>query len=261
VRHIRELFDLSGKVALVTGAAGGYGVPITRGLAQAGAHVVVASRDVGKCAQFVEELRSEQLSAEVETFDMGEPVSIEALAARIRMRHNGLDFLVNNAVQRPRATHYDEQSQAEWEQSLRINGVGLHCCTKAFAGDMAARGGGAIINIGSIYGVLAPDFRLYEGEDFSSPADYAFHKGGMVMYTKYCATYYASKNIRVNCISPGGFGGDPGTPFVQRYNARVPLGRMAAEEDIAGVVVFLASNAAAYITGVNLMVDGGLSAW
>ena len=125
---------------------------------------------------------------------------------------------------------------------------------------MAAHGGGSIINIGSIQGMVGPDLTLYEGIDWSAPPDYFFHKGGLLQLTRYAAAKLGPRQVRVNCISPGGFFADQDAKFVQRYNARTFLNRMASATDLKGVIVFLASDASAYITGANIPVDGGYTA-
>jgi NAD(P)-dependent dehydrogenase (short-subunit alcohol dehydrogenase family) len=253
-----EQFRLDGQVAVVTGGAGLYGTPISRALAQAGATVVVASRTLANCEERAAELRAEGLDCHAETFDQGDVESIRALHDRVSDTHGTPNILVNNALYRS-PTHYDEATPEQWAAALQANCAGVHFCTLVFAEGMRAAKQGAIINIASIYGVVAPDFRIYEGEDFASPPDYPFHKGGMIAYTRYCASLFAPEGVRVNCISPGGYASGQSDRFTERYNDRVPLGRMAADADITGPVVFLASDAARYITGINLVVDGGLT--
>ncbi len=257
---VNAMFRLDGKVAFVSGGSGLYGTPISRALAQAGATVIIASRNRERCEERAQEFRTEGLDCESDQFDMGDAASIDALHARIVERHGGVDILVNNAVGRS-PTYYDEATPEQWAEANRVNVTGIQLCTRTFSQSMIQRGGGCIINISSIYGCVAPDFRIYEGLSFASPPDYAFHKGGLIQYTRYCATYFAAQGIRVNCISPGGYLAGQADVFQERYNNRIPLGRMATDADIAGPVVFLASDAARYITGINLMVDGGLTAW
>jgi NAD(P)-dependent dehydrogenase (short-subunit alcohol dehydrogenase family) len=131
---------------------------------------------------------------------------------------------------------------------------------RTFGDAMARRGRGSIVNVGSIMGMVGPDFSLYEGFDWNAPPDYFFHKGGMVQLTRYAASKLGPHGVRVNCVSPGGFLADQDPVFVDRYNARTFLGRMAGDGDLGGPIVFLASDAAAYITGANLPVDGGYTA-
>ncbi len=253
-----DLFRLDGKLALVTGGAGFYGTPISRALAQAGAKVIIASRTREQCEERAAEFREEGLDCVAEQFDMGDPESITSLCERITSSHGTLDILVNNALLRS-PTHYDEATPEQWAAALQANITGIHLCTSVFSAGMRKRGSGSIINIASIYGVVAPKFEIYEGLDFSSPPDYPFHKGGLIAYTRYCASLFGPEGVRVNCLSPGGYYSGQADVFVDRYNARIPLGRMADDDDIAGPVVFLASEASRYITGANILVDGGLT--
>jgi len=253
-----DLFRLDGQLALVTGGAGFYGTPISRALAQAGAKVIIASRSRERCEERATEFRQEGLDCVAEQFDMGDPGSITALCKRITSEHGTLDILVNNALLRS-PTRYDEATPEQWAAALQANITGIHLCTSAFSAGMRKRGSGSIINIASIYGVVAPKFEIYEGLDFSSPPDYPFHKGGLIAYTRYCASLFGPEGVRVNCLSPGGYYSGQADVFVDRYNARIPLGRMADDDDIAGPAVFLASQASRYITGANILVDGGLT--
>jgi NAD(P)-dependent dehydrogenase (short-subunit alcohol dehydrogenase family) len=253
-----DLFRLDGKLALVTGGAGLYGTPITRALAEAGARVIIASRDRARCEARASDLRADGLDCRAEQLDQGDPESIRALRDRIEAEDGPLDILVNNAVQRT-PPHYDEATPDQWAEALRVNITGVHYCTLYFSEGMRKLGRGAIVNVASIYGVVAPKFSVYEGLDFSSPPSYAFEKGGLIAYTRYCASLFAPDGVRVNCVSPGGYYSGQSETFVERYDARVPLGRMAGDEDILGPVVFLASEASRYVTGINLLVDGGLT--
>jgi NAD(P)-dependent dehydrogenase (short-subunit alcohol dehydrogenase family) len=146
---------------------------------------------------------------------------------------------------------------------MRVNAVGTFIITSAFLEPMVERRSGNIINIASMFGLIAQDPHIYEGTGLDSDpyGDYFFHKAGLIHYTHYLAARYAEYNIRVNCISPGGFFANQPPKFVENYNRRTPLGRMATEDDIKGAVVYLASDASAYVTGHNLVVDGGRTIW
>ncbi len=149
----------------------------------------------------------------------------------------------------------------DWEETSRVNSLGLFLLTKQVSLHMVRQRSGSIVNIASIYGVVGPDFSLYAGTEMTMPAFYAFDKGGMISFTRYLACRLSASNVRVNCISPGGLrDGSQPPAFVAAYESRVPLGRLAGSEDIKGAVVFFASDASAYVTGVNLMVDGGWTA-
>lgn len=252
------MFSLKNRVALVTGGAGMYGRQIVQGLAQAGAEVAMASRDVAALEKYAQSLRSEGLSVQAYELDQADDASVQALRRRLEDDHGKVDVLVNNAVARTMSDWSDPLEK--WEASMRVNATGVFNMTRTFGDAMAERGGGSIINIGSLMGMVGPDFSLYEGFSWNAPPDYFFHKGGMIQLTRYAAAKLGPKGVRVNCISAGGYFNNQDPVFVQRYAARTFLGRLANDHDLQGVIVFLASDAAAYITGANIPVDGGYTA-
>lgn len=253
--RVLDSFRLDGKVALVTGGAGLYGRQIALALCEAGATTIMASRDVGKLEEYAQAIRKEGQIAHAMQLDQGEESSVLKLRDQIKHKFGGVDVLINNATARPMKRW--DAPLADFVESMRINATGVFLMTRAFGDEMAARGKGSIINIGSIQGLVGPDLTLYEGTAMGAPPDYFFHKGGMVQLTKYTAAQLGPKGVRVNCISPGGFYNNQDPTFVARYNARTFLGRMANETDLKGVIVFLASDASAYITGTNIPIDGG----
>jgi NAD(P)-dependent dehydrogenase (short-subunit alcohol dehydrogenase family) len=255
---VRNLMDLTGTVAVVTGGYGIYGSPISEALAEAGASVVIASRSFEPCEAKASELCQRGFSASAESYDQGDEASILALRDRVLAKFGPASILVNNSVGRFVRT-YDDPVQ-NWERSMDVNATGLFTISRAFLEPMMREGKGSVINIGSIQSVVAPDFPNYEGTGMTTPPDYHFHKHGMIGLTKYLAAWAGPRGVRVNAISPGGFQTpDHKEPFISRYCRRVFLGRMARHDDIKGAVVFLASEASAYITGQNLVVDGGYS--
>jgi NAD(P)-dependent dehydrogenase (short-subunit alcohol dehydrogenase family) len=182
-----------------------------------------------------------------------------ALRDKVLRQFDRVDGLVNNSVLRP-MKRLDSPVSA-WEESLRVNATGVFLMTRAFGKVMLEGRGGSIVNIGSMMGMVGPSLEFYEGTDMGTPApDYFFHKGGMINLTRYFASVFGPGGIRVNCVSPGGYFNHQPAPFLQRYNQRTMLGRMAGETDLAGAVVFLLSEASRYVTGVNLPVDGGYTA-
>jgi NAD(P)-dependent dehydrogenase (short-subunit alcohol dehydrogenase family) len=254
----RNAFSLDGKVALVTGGAGRFGRQIVRALAEAGAQVVTASRDVARLDAYAAELRAADLRVSAAPLDQADETSILALRDHMLQRYGRVDVLVNNAVLRPMRGW--SAPATEFAQSMEINATGLFVITRAFGDPMAERGSGSIINVGSIQGMIGPDLTLYEGVQQPPPPDYFFHKGGMLQLTRYAAGVLGPRGVRVNAVSPGGFYDGQDARLVERYSARTFLGRMAGEEDLGGVIVFLASDASAYITGANIPVDGGYTA-
>ncbi len=253
-----NLFSLAGRTALVTGGAGLYGRQIVRALAQAGAKTVMASRDVAALRSYAESLKKEGFDILAYALDQADAGAVERLRDQLVADLGGVDVLVNNAVARPMKEWSDPLDA--WERSMAVNATGLFDMTRTFGEHMAQRGRGSIINVGSIQGMVGLDLTLYEGLGWSVPPDYFFHKGGMVQLTRYAAAKLGPDGVRVNCISPGGFFNDQDPAFVQRYNDRTFLGRLANEHDLRGVIIFLASDASAYITGANIPVDGGYTA-
>jgi len=256
--HVKELLSLKNKIVLVTGGAGLYGRCIVDGLVEADGTVITASRNLAAQHALASDMKKQGYDVHAMTVDQTNHDSILALKQAIQKQFGGLDVFINNSVARP-MKRYDDPLSC-WEESMRINATGMFDITREMADLIAQRGGGTIVNIGSMQGVYAPDFSLYEGTTMDSPPDYHFHKAGMVILTRYLARKLAPKNIRVNCVSPGGLFNNQPEEFLKKYNKKVPLGRMAGRDDIKGVVVFLASPASAYITGENIIMDGGLHA-
>lgn len=256
---VLDLFRLSGRVAVVSGGAGLYGTQISTALAEAGAHVVIAARNQNHAEAVVALLRQRSLQVDALPLDLAEEQSIAALRDRVVRVLGKVDILVNNAVHRQGGT-IERTTREDWEATARVNGTGLFLMCKYFGAQMVAQQGGVIVNIGSIHGVVAPDFAVYGETGMTSPAFYAYDKGGLIQFTRYLATYYAPHGIRVNCLSPGGLFDNQPAEFVHNYTRRTPLGRMAGSNDLKGAIVFLASDASAYVTGINLLVDGGWTA-
>ncbi len=256
--HIKNLFSLKDKVILVTGGAGLYGRYIVEGLAEADGTVITASRNLKAGQELAKELKEQGLDVHALQVDQADHQLVLALKENIESSFGGLDVFVNNAVGRSMRTYTEPLEN--WAESMRVNATGMFDIVREMADLIAKRGGGSIVNIGSMQGMFGPDFSLYEGTDMDSPPDYHFHKGGMIALTHYLARRLAPQKIRVNCVSPGGLFVNQPKPFVERYNKKTPLGRMAEHDDIKGVVVFLASQASAYITSENILMDGGLHA-
>jgi NAD(P)-dependent dehydrogenase (short-subunit alcohol dehydrogenase family) len=256
---VLDTFSLAGKVALVTGGAGLYGRQIVRALAGAGARTYIASRNLEALEDMAEGHRKRGLDVRALQYDQGDEESILALRDAIKDESKRLDILVNNAVARPVTDGYFSDAK-DIDRSMHINGTGLILVTRALGEIMAD--GGSIINIGSIMGLIGLEPTNYRGTEMGGwYPDYFFHKGGMANLTRFQASYYGSRNIRVNCVHPGGLRvPDHPEAFVENYSERTCLGRMANDTDLMGVIVFLASNASAYVTGTNIPVDGGYTA-
>ena len=262
VMAVLDRFCLKGKTALVTGAAGLYGRQIAAAVAEAGATTFIAARSREPLQAVADEHRARGLDVIAATYDQGEERSILALRDEVVERAGGVDILVNNAVLRPMLADGFRDDAESFARSMQVNATGLFVISRAFGDLMAERGAGSIINIGSIHGLIAPDPTLYQGTDMSGwyPV-YFFHKGGMVNFTRFLGSYYGPSGVRCNCLAPGGYRTDAmPDSFVRRYEERTFLGRLADDEDLQGAVVFLASDASAYVTGVTIPVDGGYTA-
>jgi NAD(P)-dependent dehydrogenase (short-subunit alcohol dehydrogenase family) len=257
-QSVLQMFDLTGRVAVVTGGAGLYGRQIVEALAEAGARTIMASRNLANLLAEAERLRQVGLRVETLQYDQADEQSVLQLLQQVVDTAGGVDILVNNAVLRP--MHSWLAPADDFAESMAVNATGLLTITRAFGEHMADRGRGSIINVSSIYGTVGPDFTLYEETDMDAPPDYFFHKGGLLQLTRYVASRLGPRGVRVNAISPGGFFTDQNPQFVKRYNARTLLERMASSTDLKGVIVFLASDASAYVTGANIAVDGGFTA-
>ncbi|HQP98611.1 MAG TPA: SDR family oxidoreductase [bacterium] len=256
--NVMDSFRLDGKVAVLTGSAGLFGRQIADALVEAGARLFIASRNIDSLEEQATRMRQDGHDVTAHTLDQGSEESIRMLLDFVLEQAGRVDILINNSVLRPMS---DWSSPAEdFARSMEVNATGIFMMTRAFGEQMAKQNGGSIINIASIYGMIGPDFTLYEGLGWGTPPDYYFHKGGMIQLTKFAASKLGPHGVRVNCISPGGFYNNQEQIFVDRYEKRTFLGRMANEEDLKGAIVFLASDASAYVTGVNIPVDGGLTA-
>jgi NAD(P)-dependent dehydrogenase (short-subunit alcohol dehydrogenase family) len=258
---VLDSFSLKGKTALCTGGAGLYGRQIVTALAQAGARTFIAARDVARLEAVAEEERAAGGDVTALSLDLGKDASIEALHRTIIEQAGQCDILVNNAVTRSAISGWDHDLD-DYDSSLRVNASALFKITSIFGKAMAARKAGSIINIGSMMGMVGIEMGNYLGTDMQADPSpiYHYEKGGMLNFTRWAASILGKDNVRVNCLSPGGlYSGQP-EPFVRNYSDRTQLGRMANATDLMGAIVFLASDASAYITGTNIPVDGGYTA-
>jgi len=253
-----QAFSLAGKIVLLTGGAGLYGRGLAAQLAAAGATLILASRNVAALEKVATEERALDRSVHARALDQAEESSILQLRDSVLAEFGRVDGLVNNAVARPMKTA--DAPLADWEASMKTNATGLFAISRAFGEAMAVHGRGSIVNIGSIQGMVGPDYSLYEGLNMHAIPDYFFHKAGMVNLSRYFAALYGPRGVRVNCLSPGGFFSGQHPTFVERYVKATFLRRMADKNDLGGPVIFLLSDAARYVTGVNLPVDGGYTA-
>jgi NAD(P)-dependent dehydrogenase (short-subunit alcohol dehydrogenase family) len=259
--RLAEAFRIDGRVALVTGGAGTIGRSLCAGLAEAGATVICAARHLECCEEVAEAVRRDGGAAFALPLDLAEPESIDALYALARERAGGIDILVNNAISQVPG-HVERYKVEDWEKSMAVDGTGFFKMTQVCLNGMLEKGRGNIITIASILGVVAAEARLYPARGIEGfRPSYFFTKAGVVGFTRFIATAYADRNIRANCISPGGVESNPPRPDSGRFIDRVPMKRLARPDDLKGAAVYLASDASSYVTGHNLIVDGGYTAW
>lgn len=254
----KNIFSCEGKVAVVTGGHGLLGREIASSLREYGAKVVIA--DNNKELQY-KNVKSTGINYVY--IDISLNASIQNTVDTIVKKFKKIDILINCAYPRTKdwGIKLEKIPLKSWKKNINDHLGGYFMCTRAIAEEMKKHNGGSIINVASIYGVVAPDFSIYEGTDMTMPAAYSAIKGGIIAFSRYLATYYATCNIRVNVISPGGIYDEQDPEFVRRYSKRTPLGRMGTPRDIIGAVLFLASDSSSYITGQNIIIDGGWTIW
>ena len=262
-----NLFDLTGKVAVVTGGSGFLGLGFCRTLLDAGASVALLDLKV-PAGQLFEGRHWGKLL--VVRMDVTDADRVADTCADVTKLVGPPDILINNAAINPVAggsASCWHEGFADWEASLDVGLTGAYFCSRAFGAGMAQRGHGTIVNIASEYSVSAPDQRLYrkpgllEHQQPIKPSSYSVVKHGLVGLTRWLATRWAAQGVRVNCLSPGGVANGQPAEFVERYTNTIPLGRMATPADLQGALLFLCSDASQFVTGHNLVVDGGRSCW
>lgn len=276
-KKIQHLFDLTGRVAIVTGGPGLLGKEFCRTLAEAGASIVIADINGAAARQVANELSQVGYHAIAVTTDVIDPDSVASMVQAALDNFGRLDVLVNSAALDPK---FDPQALAArttplgsfedypldaWRQALDVNLTGMFLCCQAAVKPMLAQGKqGSIINICSTYGLVAPDQRLYQRDGRQTmykPVYYSVTKAGVLGMTRYLAAYYTGTNLRCNALTPGGVFNNHDEVFLKAYSTRTVMGRMANKDEMNGALLFLASDASSYMTGANLVVDGGWTAW
>ena len=268
----RGLFDLSGRTAVVTGAAGVLGRRFSAGLADFGAKVACIDLDGEAAMDLAAEIAE---TYGVETLglacDVASPEAVGLMVARVEGELGPIDVLHNNAASKTaRLDRFlaplEDTDLETWREVMAVNLDGLFLVAREVGVRMAERGTGSIVQTASIYGIRAPDQRIYEGSEYqgrpiSTPPVYSASKAGVIGLTRHLAAHWAGRGVRVNALTPGGVESGQNETFKARYAARVPLARMARADEMVGALIFLASDASSYVTGQNIVVDGGLSAW
>ena len=267
-----ELFSLANKVVVVTGGAGLLGQVFCQALVDVGAHVAIVDLDLASAETVAKRInKSEAQKVVAVGSDITSPESVTQMIANVVKQLGRIDVLVNNAASKGSSLDaffesFEDYSLKTWREVMSVNIDGLFLVAQAVGKQMKKQGGGSIIQTSSIYGVVAPDQRIYEGSEYNgrpinTPAVYSASKSAVNGLTNYLATYWASSKIRVNSLTPGGIASGQNSEFNKKYSNRVPLGRMGEASELVGALIYLASDASSYVTGQNLIVDGGLSAW
>lgn len=265
MRSLSELMDLTGRAALVTGGAGHIGLAACEALLELGSSVAVLDLDPNACRTRVAELSTKGHALAIPC-DLTDERATRTSVREVVQNLGHLDILVHCAAyvgttQVPGwAVPFDRQTVKAWDAALRVNLTSAFVMVQEAQQALSSTGQGSVILFGSTYGIAGPDMRLYEDTDMANPAGYAASKGGVLQLTRHLATLLAPQ-IRVNAISPGGVTRGQPQVFQERYISRTPMGRMATEEDLKGAVAYLAGDLSAYVTGHNLVVDGGWTAW
>jgi NAD(P)-dependent dehydrogenase (short-subunit alcohol dehydrogenase family) len=262
----QELFDMKGRVVIITGGAGVLGTHFAETLSEAGAHVAIGDLDQEKCDAVAQKLKDTYKAKPLGlALDLTKEESIAAFVKKVADTHGKIDVLINNAATKSKNffAPFDEYPLEDWNQVMAVNSTGMFLMAKHVVPHMLKQGKGSIINIASIQAVVGPTKEIYEGMKVNNPAVYSVSKGGVIQLTKYLAVIYGDKGIRCNTISPGGVSEHQlgGNEFYDRYSKRTPMHRMATKEDLKGPILFLASDASSYVTGHNLLVDGGWTTW
>jgi NAD(P)-dependent dehydrogenase (short-subunit alcohol dehydrogenase family) len=271
--HILDKFKLENRTAIVTGGAGLLGRQFCRSLAQAGANVIIADLFEEPAKQLENSLVEEGLKVKACQVNVTDEKSVAEMVAFALKTFNSVDVLVSSAAMDPKfddsqqgqhTNNFEDYPVSAFRDALDVNLTGMFLCAREAVKPMLEQNRGSIINICSTYGLVGPDQRLYEREGKPQqfkPVFYSVTKSGVVGFTKYLAAYYAGTNIRVNALTPGGVYNNHDEEFNSKYSSRAVMGRMAHQDEMNGGILYLASDASSYMTGSNLVVDGGWTAW
>jgi NAD(P)-dependent dehydrogenase (short-subunit alcohol dehydrogenase family) len=273
---LSDRFRLNNKVAIITGGAGLLGLQHAKAIAEQGGIPLLWDIDTERLNKVAEEIRSNYgCVCEAFNVDITDSSTVENILADILTRYNKVDILINNAANDPKPSQLTPLTWARlenfttemWHRDLNVSVLGAFNCSKSIGMHMASSGGGVILNIASDLGIIAPDQRIYSikglprNEQPVKPVTYSVVKHAIIGLTKYLATYWAEDNVRVNSLSPGGIYTDQPEEFVNKLTPLIPMGRMAAADEYQAAVVFLVSQASSYMTGSNMVVDGGRTCW
>ena len=263
---ISKLFNLSGQVVIITGAAGNLGSKYAEGLSQAGANLVLADLDYAGCKKLGKELEGKYSTKTLAVkLDLTNKTSIKNMVSKTMKQFSKIDVLINNAAyqgnQKTRKIKFEDFPLSEWNKAVSVNLTGIFLTCQEVGKIMVKQKNGNIINISSTYGLVAPDQRIYGISGQNAAAFYSATKAAVINLTRYLASYWNRTGIRVNSLSPGGVENSQELNFIKNYSEKTILGRMAKKDEYVGAIIFLSSNASSYMTGSNLIIDGGWTAW
>ena len=270
-------FDLTNNWVVVTGAAGLLGKQHATALLEVNANLVLLDKDKDGVMQVTNELRQIGLSGEILNYeiDITNELRVQAIQNDLSTKKISVNVLINNAAINPKyevlagvknGSRVEDFDLLDWDSQLDVGLKGAFICSKVFGSEMAKQGKGVIVNIASDLSIIAPDQRIYKSDNSTEsqnvkPITYSVIKSGLIGMTKYLATYWSESNVRVNALSPGGVYENQNSEFVDRLTKLIPLGRMASPDEYKSAIQFLCSDASSYMTGQNLVIDGGRSVW
>ena len=269
-KNFKKIFNIEGKTIVLTGSAGRVGSSFAHTLSSVGANVILVDKETKANTKLaLDIIKKYKTKAVAQNIDINDSMQVEGLVEFVIKKYKKIDVLINNAHFVPR-DHPQRDAPFEkfpvdlWDETISENMKGIFLCSQKIGNTMVKRKKGVIVNISSIYGLIGPDQRIYGKSRLNSPAFYSATKGAMVNLTKYLASYWGPKNIRVNTLTLGGIYDKKlhsGKDFVKNYSYKTMLGRMSNKEDYDGAILFLTSDASSYMTGSNLIIDGGWTAW
>lgn len=261
------LFDLTGRVAIITGGAGLLGAEHAIALHSHGAKVILADYNEDKCKEAAQALAKEGIATTAKYCDVTQKESWEKLLTDVIDAFGRVDILVNNAgfTNQSKSANFDASFEdfplEDWNAIMNVNLTGTFLGCQVVGKHMVSKGKGSIVNIASLYGVVSPNHKIYPGTGISQPVAYSVSKHGVVALTKYLATLWAEKGVRVNALTPGGIFNNHQGLFFERFKQLNPIGRMSDKTELRGGIVYLASDASSHVVGHNLIIDGGWTAW